>query len=90
MHLARYTTGQIEPRTVPPHEGHGGFIEWTDTAKLLDSFELLRFADERDGGHGGFVLQTALTFPLVYLTAFTFTFVWLFLVLYFNFTYACF
>ena len=45
--------GQIIPTKTPPQKSHGGFIEWAHTAYLLDSLELLRFADERDGGGGG-------------------------------------
>lgn len=37
--------GQIKPSKTPPKKGHGGFIEWTNTASLLDHVELLRFAD---------------------------------------------
>lgn len=46
--------GQIKPAASPPNPGHGGFIEWSRTAELLDALELLRFSDARDGGDGGY------------------------------------
>ena len=55
-------SGQIKPAVSPPTPGHGGFIEWSRTAELLDALELLRFSDTRDGGDGGYEPSLAALF----------------------------
>lgn len=38
--------GQIQPSKTLPHPGHGGFIEWTAIAPMLDAVTLLAATDE--------------------------------------------
>ena len=38
--------GQIQPSKTLPRPGHGGFIEWTEIANMLDAVTVLAAADE--------------------------------------------